>query len=68
MIRDIATDLLYLTVPTLICACLLIYSVSVGLMPPICGVCALRLQIAQYEAVGVDVMDDSQKEAPNGIH
>jgi hypothetical protein len=35
MLRDIATDLLYLTVPTLICACLLIYAVSVGLMPPI---------------------------------
>ena len=59
MIRDILSDLLYLTVPALIGVCLLIYAVSIGLMPPICGVCALRLQIAQYEAVGVDVMDDS---------
>jgi hypothetical protein len=63
MIRDILIDLLYLTVPALIGVCLFIYAVSVGLMPPICGVCALRLQPAQYEAVGVDVMDDSQKEA-----
>ena len=62
MIRTILTDWLHLTVPALICLGLWVWSVNIGWMPPICGVCALRLEMAQYEAVGEDFMFDENKD------
>jgi hypothetical protein len=62
MIRTILSDLIHLTVPTLIGIGLWVWSVNMGWMPPICGVCALRMEMEQYEAVSVDFMFDKNKD------
>lgn len=62
MIRTILTDIHFATIPVLIAVLLWIWSVNLGWMPPICGVCALWLEMARYEAVNYDTMLDSNKD------
>lgn len=62
MIRDILTDLAYLAIPALIGVLLWVWSVNMGIVPPICGVCALRLEMARYESIGPEFMDIENRE------
>ena len=62
MLNEIIQDILW---PGLIALCAMIvwtYSVSIGILPPINGVAALKLDMAQYEAVAPEFMADRNKD------
>jgi hypothetical protein len=63
-LKTILTDLLAPLPVVLLALAILLSEISQGGLPPISGVALIQMDMAQYEAVGVDMMFDGNKEAP----
>jgi hypothetical protein len=64
VIKTILTDIVSPLPVVLLGILILLSEISAGSLPPVSGVALLHMEMAQYEAVGVDMMLDGNKEQP----